>query len=222
MDVLGYPLSRLIIVAILAIVIVLAVPLNLLPYLAKGPRLRAAPWLYFFMIGLAFMSVEVVLIQKYTLFVGPSVYSISTILLTLLLASGIGSRFSPRVSTRSAFVGLIAWLLLEAFALHYLTGALAGLAMGPRMAVTVLLVAPLGFAMGMPFPKGALRVGRLVDWGFAVNGAASVLGGAGILLAAMALGFQAALLAAAALYALAYALLSRKAGWTPMETPKAA
>jgi hypothetical protein len=68
-------------------------------------------------------------------------------------------------------------------------------------------------AMGMPFPKGAARVGPLVDWGFAVNGAASVLGGAGILLVAMAFGFQVALLVAAGLYVLAFVLISRGGEW---------
>lgn len=221
MDVSGYPVSRLIILAIMLVVVILAVPLNLLPYLGKGPRLKAAPWLYFFLIGAAFMAVEVVLIQKYTLFIGPSVYSISTILLTMLVASGIGSRLSPRVGTPEAFVGLLVWLLLEAFVLHHATAAAVNLTMPARMAITVLLVAPLGVVMGMPFPKGAARVGGLVDWGFAVNGAASVLGGAGILLVAMAFGFQVSLLIAAGLYALALTLMSRSTGWTEASRPGA-
>lgn len=213
LDVSGYPLSRLILLAILVVVVVMVIPLNLLPYMAKGPRLRAVPWLYFFTIGAAFMAVEVVLIQKYTLFVGPTVYSISTILLTLLAASGIGARFAPRVPTRMAFAALVAWLLLEAFVLQRVTTSLAGLALTPRLAVSVLLVAPLGFLMGMPFPKAALRVGQLVDWGFAVNGAASVLGGTGILLVSMTLGYQLALTVAAGLYLLASVLISREKSW---------
>lgn len=215
MDVLGYPASRLIIVGIMLVVVVLAIPLNLLPYLTKGPRLRASPWLYFFLIGAAFMAVEVVLIQKYTLFIGPSVYSISTILLAMLVASGIGSRLSSQVATWTAFVGLLAWLLLESFVLHHATAAASDLTMAARMGITVLLVAPLGLMMGMPFPQGAARVGGLVDWGFAVNGAASVLGGTGILLVAMAFGLQASLLLAAGLYAGAFLLISRTAGWDP-------
>jgi len=222
MDVTGYPLSKLILLSILGVVVVLAIPLNLLPYLGRRPRLRAAPWLYFFTIGVAFMSVEVVLIQKYTLFVGPTVYSISTILLTLLVASGIGSRFAAKVPTRAAFTALIAWLLLEAFVLQHITNALAGMTLTPRLVLSVILVAPLGFFLGMPFPKAALRVGSLVDWGFAVNGAASVLGGTGILLVAMALGYQLALLLAAILYALAYLLISKPNAWTSSTSPHSA
>ncbi len=214
-DVFGYPLSQLLILTILLVTLVLVVPLNLLPLCLRGPRLRAAPWVYFFTIGAAFMSVEVVLIQKYTLFIGPSAYSVATILLTLLVGSGLGSRWSARVPTVVAFGGLLLWLLLETFAARCVTGALAGLPPNARIVATVLLVAPLGFFMGMPFPKGALRVGPLIDWGFAVNGAASVFGATGILLLAMAWGFQVALLVAAALYCVAGLLLARPAGWVP-------
>ncbi|MCP4247029.1 MAG: hypothetical protein GY778_08260 [bacterium] len=210
----GYPLSQLIVVVILLVVIVLIVPLNLLPYLFKGPRLRAAPWLYFFAIGASFMAVEVVLIQKYALFIGPSVYSIAAILLSLLVASGVGSRFSPRISSRVAFLGIILWLLLEAYVLTFVMRALEQWGTGPRILLTALLVAPLGFFMGMPFPKGALRVGPLVDWGLAVNGAASVLGGTGVLLISMSFGFRVALLAAALLYLFAYLLISCVSGWS--------
>ena len=215
-DVAGYPLSQLVLLVILLVTIVLVLPLNLLPYLSRRPRLHATPWLFFFAIGVAFMSVEVVLIQKYTLFVGPSVYSVATILLALLLGSALGSRSAARLSTTLAFGGLLVWLLLEAFALRQVTTALVGLPLWARMATTAALVAPLGFFMGMPFPKGALRIGTLVDWAFAVNGAASVVGATAILLFAMRFGFRAALLAAAGCYGVAWLLMARTRGWTPV------
>jgi hypothetical protein len=209
----GFPLSKITIAIILLVVIVIIVPLNLLPYFGKGDKLRFAPWLYFFTIGMAFMGLEVVLIQKYTLFVGASVYSIATVLLVLLTASGIGSRLCGRVDTRIAFLGIVAWLLLDILALGRVTGGLAFLPVGARVVVTALLIAPLGFFMGMPFPKGALRVGELVDWGFAVNGAASVLGATLIVFVAFTYGFTAALLAGAALYLAAFGLISLRKSW---------
>jgi hypothetical protein len=162
---------------------------------------------------MAFMSVEVILIQKYTAFIGASVYSIATVLLVLLLASGVGSRFSGRVGTRTAFLGIIAWLLLDIFVLGYLTGALAFLPIAGRVLVTALLIAPLGFFMGMPFPKATLRVGELVDWGFAVNGAASVLGATLILLVAFTYGFAVALGLGGLLYAAAFGLMEMRRSW---------
>ena len=74
-------------------------------------------------------------------------------------------------------------------------------------------MAPLGVFMGMPFPKAAVRVGELVDWGFAVNGTASVLGATGVLLVAFTWGFGAALALGAFLYLAAFGLLARRQAW---------
>ena len=79
-------------VLIAAVVLAIVVPLNLLPYAGRGDKLPARFWAYFFCIGIAFMVVEIVLIQKYTLLIGASIYSIGTVLLTLLIASGLGAR----------------------------------------------------------------------------------------------------------------------------------
>ena len=136
-------------------------------------------------------------------------------LLVLLAASGMGSRLSPRVSDSAAFVAIAALVLAHALLGGPLTDAAAGLPQWARVALTGLLVAPLGLFMGMPFPKGALRVGELVDWGFAVNGAASVLGATAVVLVAFTFGFTVALTLGAAVYLGAWALLavpSRAAG----------
>ncbi len=213
MEISGYPLSKVLILTILVVLACLVVPLNLLPYLSKERKLGAVPWLYFFTIGMAFMAVEVVLIQKYTLLVGPSAYSIATILMTLLVASGLGSLRARHFGDRFAFFGIVVWLLLDVLVFRHLIDALGGLSMAPRILITAAIVAPLGFFMGMPFPKGALLVGELVDWAFAVNGAASVLGATAILLVAFTSGFSAALLTGAALYLVAFGLLSRSSAW---------
>ena len=209
----GFPLANTLILVILAVVLVFFVPLNLIPYLREGPKLGLVPWLYFFAIGMGFMMIEVVLIQKYTLFIGASVYSISTVLLTLLVASGIGSRYSRSVTAAVAFLGILIWLALDILAFGHLTNALAGLTMLPRAIVTAGLIFPVGFFMGMPFPKGTLRVGELVDWGFAVNGAASVLGATLVLLIAFAFGFAASLAVAGLIYLGAYVLMSLRSAW---------
>jgi len=210
----GFPVSRIVLLVILLVVLVLVVPLNLVPYAVGGaPKLRAVPWLYFFAIGAAFMAVEVALIQRYTLFIGASMYSIAAVLVTLLVAGGIGSRFSGRFAGATAFLGIVVWLLLEVLVLRGATARLSGLEVVPRVFVTMALVFPLGFFMGMPFPRGVERVGDRVDWGFAVNGAASVLGATGALMTALAFGFDAVLLGAAALYLIAFLLLRARRAW---------
>ena len=210
----GFPLAKLLVGVILIISLVLIVPLNLLPYLKGGPKLKPVPWLYFFTLGMAFMMVEVVLIQQYTLLIGPSVYSLITILTTLLLCSGLGSRQSQAFADRVPFVGIGVWLALNIWLFPVVAAACGGFGLAARMAVSALLIAPLGFFMGMPFPKGGRRVGDLIDWGFAVNGTASVLGSTLIILVAFVAGFRTALLLAGAVYLVAGALLARRAAWT--------
>lgn len=209
----GFPLSKMIIVIILLVVVVLILPLNLLPYLRRGPHLRAVPWLYFFAIGMAFMMIEVVLIQKYALYIGASVYSIATVLLTLLIASGVGSRFADRVSDSVAFSGIIGFLLLDLTVYGSITNGLDQLAVLPRVLVAAGLIFPLGFFMGMPFPKATLRVRELVDWGFSVNGAASVFGATLVVMVAFSYGFTVALVLGGAVYLLAWLMMSARRAW---------
>lgn len=209
----GFPLSKLVVVTIFAITLVLVLPLTLLPLVKKGKNLKPAAWLYFLAIGIGFMVIEVVLIQKYTLFIGPSSYTLVTILFTLLIASGIGSRFSKHVSTLLPFVGILIWIVLEISAFGPLKYALGDLTMFPRILISAALIFPLGFFMGMPFPQGALRVGELVDWGFAVNGAASVLGSVLVIMVAMSFGFVWALAFGGLAYIVAL-LMTRAQQWT--------
>ncbi len=213
-EVFGFPLAKLMIAAITMVILVLILPLNLLPYISRRAELRAAPWLYFFLIGMAYIGVEVILIQKFACFIGTSIASIVTVLVTLLVTSGIGSRLAPRVGDRAPFLGIVLWLVLDALLFRHVTFALGGLTLVPRVLISILLIAPLGLFMGMPFPKGGLRVGPLIDWGFAVNGAASVLGSALILLVAFTQGFTVALLLAALLYVAAYGLLTMRLAWS--------
>ena len=76
-----------------------------------------------------------------------------------------------------------------------------------RIAVAVLVVAPLAVLMGMPFPTGLRLAGQeerlLVPWAWAVNGGASVFGSVLAVLISMTYGFTNTLLFGAALYAVA-------------------
>lgn len=209
----GFPMANAILTMVLAITVLLAIPVNLVPYLRKGPHLRPVPWLYFFCIGVAFMAVEIVLIQQYSLLIGPSLYSVATVLLTLLVASGIGSRCSKSVSDRTAFLFIAGWVVLDALLFGQVASWAGGLSGVLRMVIAAVLIFPLGFFMGMPFPKAAIRVGELIDWGFAVNGAASVLGSVLVLMVSFAWGFSIALIFAAILYLVAYVLISAKGTW---------
>lgn len=209
----GFPLAKLLMLVILAISVVLIIPLNLLPFAFGGPKLRPIPWLYFFALGMGFMMVEVILIQQWTLLIGPSVYGLVIVLGVLLVSSGIGSRVSPQVPDRVAFGAILGWILLDVLFFPAIAAAFGGFTLPVRMFVAAVFIAPLGFFMGMPFPKGGRRVGELIDWGFAVNGTASVIGSTLIVLIAFVAGFRVALLVGALVYLCAGWMLDRRAAW---------
>jgi hypothetical protein len=149
--------------------------------------------LYFGLIGLAFLLVEIPLIQRFILFLGHPSYALTTVLFTLLFFSGLGSQTSARLPLRHT-LGLLAILLFVLpFLLPVLFEYALGLPLPIRLALTILILAPLGFLMGVPFPGGIgwLLRGRLgsplIPWAWAVNGAASVI--ASVLAALLALSF---------------------------------
>jgi spermidine synthase len=166
-----------------------------------NPALRLAP---FGFLGLGFMLVEIPLLQRFILFLGHPAYAMAGVLGALLLFSGLGSLLSARVPPRRALEGVVGVVVLYGLGMPLLSGSLLGLPFWARAAITGLGLAPLGVAMGMPFPRllGALqeREPALVPWAWGVNGALSVV--ASVLAALMALswGFRAVLLAGAVAY----------------------
>ncbi len=205
----GFPLAKSIIVVILVVCTLIVIPLNLLPYLRKGDKLGVRPWLYFFFIGAGYMMIEVVLIQQYALFIGSTIHSLALVLTVLLVSSGVGSRFSGRFSPLLIFPAIAIWLAVDIFVFRQLFYILETLPLVPRLAVSGALLAPLGFFMGMPFPKAASSLPHLVDWGFAVNGSASVIGSVVIILIASTFGYSVALATGGVMYVAAYALYGR-------------
>ncbi len=207
----------LVLLALLGIAVVAAVVLILLPLSGRktvraGPApvpggqpqrlpLQLAP---FGFLGLAFMLVEIPLLQRFILFLGHPAYAMAGVLGALLLSSGLGSLLSERVPLHRALGGVVGMVVLYGLGMPLLSGPLLGLPFWARAAATALGLAPLGIAMGMPFPRllGALqeREPALVPWAWGVNGALSVV--ASVLAALMALswGFRAVLIAGAAAY----------------------
>jgi len=197
----GFPLTKLIVFIIIMVVLVLIFPITLIPYLKKGPSLSLNHFAYFATIGFAYMSVELILMQQFTLLVGPSVYSVAAILMTLLISSGIGSRYSSAFESKLVFFAIISWLFLDIMLFKYYVLLFGDFEQSIRIFWTIILVSPLGFFMGMPFPKGVRYVGPLVDWSFAVNGAASVLGSTVTILIVISWGYSIGLIVGLACYA---------------------
>ena len=191
--------------------------LLLFAFLGKPKGTRVAPYsgsvVYFAALGFGFIAVELALLQHLTLLVGHPIYTLSVLLFTLLAFGGIGSALSVRFPMWLASVAVAVIGGIEALALPKLVPALLWLPLWGRIVVAIVLIAPLGLAMGMPFPSGLRRTGGTLPappfyWG--LNGIMSVIGSVTTVFVALMAGFQAAMLMGSACYVIA-ALASTKA-----------
>jgi spermidine synthase len=167
---------------------------------------------YFVLIGLAFLFVEVSLIQQYILLLGQPTLAIAAVIGALLLFSGLGSALSPRIPWRYAMLALVVLLLIYPLLVDAVTPVLLPLPIGLRLLVVSLLIAPVGFLMGIPFPRGisALHGSHdLVPWAWAANGSASVVSAVLGAALSLSLGFTPVLWIGSGLYLLATLTQSR-------------
>ena len=210
----GYP----VVIATLAQALLAGFTLTILPlwlFLRREPDASfkvGRPAGYFTALGLAFMFVEIAFIQKFILFLSHPVYAVAVVLTAFLLFAGLGSRMAARFQTEGnsrravglAVAAIAGLALLYVLALPPVFRHLMGLAEGLKIGLSVLLIAPLASAMGMPFPLGlagvAARTPALVPWAWALNGFASVVGAVLATLLAIHWGFTAVVLMAVALY----------------------
>ncbi|TNF79075.1 MAG: SAM-dependent methyltransferase [Acidobacteria bacterium] len=218
-------------VATLVQALVAAVVLILLPLGALGGAGQQAGGsvrvvVYFGALGLAFLMLEVVFIQKLTLFLGHPLYAVALVLAAFLVFAGLGSGSSAgleQAMRRRARVLLgtelsaieVSILSLAALSLTYLLllppvlRSAIQLPVFLKVPIALALLAPPAFLMGMPFPLGLARAADLkpvwVPWAWGINGSASVVSAALTPILAIHLGFGAVTTLAAALYLVAAA-----------------
>jgi hypothetical protein len=143
-----------------------------------------------------------------------------------MLSSGAGSLFSRRWLPRTELAWMpitlvIVTLLVDVFFLPPWLAAWVGFGFGGRLLISGALLIPLGFLMGMPFPTGLRAVAGLpapefpsgqapadnaIEWAWAMNAAASVLGSVLAMVIAIQFGLTATLACGAAAYLLALLL----------------
>ena len=182
--------------AVLAEALVLAVVLLAIPWLRSGgPRGARAGHgrlagtvpagdvvAYNLAVGLGFILLELMLIQRLTVALGDPVVSFKVVLGALLVWSAAGGLLSERVAPRRTWLAVAAVagvVLAYAAAGSAVLPWLLGLPRAPRVAAIVVLLAPLGAALGMAFPLGLRLLApapatRALAW--AANGCASVVG----------------------------------------------
>ena len=178
---------------------------------------RLAVTVYFAAIGVAFMFIEIAFIQKFSLFLAQPLYAMAVVLCAFLVFAGLGSRYSGRVTVSGARSSRhpLAWIsvAIAGISLGYLVGlpTFFRLLMPQpdlaRIAISVALIAPLAFVMGMPFPLALARLAgpadAIIPWAWGINANASVIGAVLATLLAIHLGFAMVVVLAVALYGVA-------------------
>jgi len=220
--------------ALVAAVVLILLPLMLLRFISLKPAdataekivpEKVAPGckkniiIYFFSIGLAFLFIEIAFIQKFTLILSQPLYAVAVALCAFLIFSGLGSMYTQRYLQRNdgAFIPLLlkrSVLMITLLAILYnlmlplISNVIMSLPEAVRILSAFILAAPLAFVMGMPFPLGlaALQQGsaQLIPWAWGINGCASVLSAILAVILAIEVGFSGVVLAAVALYLIAW------------------
>ncbi len=180
---------------------------------------------YFGALGLGFIFIEIALIQKLMVFLGGPTYSLSITLFSMLLFSGIGSYFTRRVKAapKKLFIALPVLLVPLSLGVSLAFSVIIphglGFSLAIRAVLAILLLAPLAFIMGMPFPSGIQVLSRyepgLVPWAWATNSFLTVFGSIFCIFLSMMLGFQMVIVMAALIYGLGFLFflpLVRRAG----------
>jgi spermidine synthase len=223
-------------VAVLVMVLVISVvavsAFLIIPLVWRGGRSHqpATSLLYFVAVGLGYILVEIAFVQRFVLFLGHPTYALTVVVFLLLLSSGVGSLLSRTWITdvQRAWLPLsliVCGILVCVLMLPNLLRTLVGLPFIAKLLVSAGLLVPLGFAMGMPFPTGLRALAcsparpllpemgnqgaeSAVEWAWALNAGASVLGSVLAMVVAVQFGLTATLACGAAAY-LAAILFSR-------------
>ncbi len=222
-------LGVLVLLLVLVISVIAVLAFLVLPLALKSRKTRQspAPLLYFVAVGLGYILVEIAFIQRFVLFLGHPTYALTVVIFLLMLSSGAGSLFS-RLCLPSARMGwvplllVILVLLVDVFFLPGRLAAMVGMEFGYRLLVSGAVLIPLGFVMGMPFPTGLRALAacaapdyfdresagdNAIEWAWAMNAAASVLGSVLAMVLAIQFGLTATLACGTAAYLLALLLM---------------
>ncbi len=165
---------------------------------------------YFGGLGLGFIMIEIVFIQRFILFLGEPVYTFAVVLAGLLAFAGIGSwivgrlRRNCRSSLAWIIPSILAVLLITTILSPWVFASALGLSLPWRIVIVLAMLGPIGTLLGMPFPTGLRIVAgeepAFVPWTWGINGFFTVVGSIGASILGMAFGFNAVLAVSGACY----------------------
>ncbi len=215
----GVTLLVLLIQTALIACFLILLPLFKLPKESK-PFIKGLPFiLYFSGLGLGFILIEIVFLQKFTLYLGQPVYTFAGVLAGLLLFTGVGAywgnRFkdNPGSALKRIILLLLGVLIILTLITPFIFNLTLSLPIGLRIVIAEILIAPIGVLMGMPFPLGLRMVNgkipALVPWAWGVNGFFTVIGSILSVILGMAFGFYIVIAIAGMFYLLCWLILPR-------------
>jgi len=200
----GFLLFFMLIQAIILALIFVLLPIKFFNKNKINKKIKKNPLGYFFAIGLSYLFIEIVLIQKFVLFLGHIIFSSSTIIFSMLLFSGLGALYSQKLKIEklNKIISIIFILIVfYIFLLNFIMNYFISLNLIPKIIFTVILIAPLGFFMGFPFPLGIRTIKKeLIPWAWGVNGSASVLSPILAIIIALFVGYNSVLFLAGVVY----------------------
>ena len=214
----GNLLATLTLAILWIVTFVLVVGVILGPLARSGlPRMDGASFalavLYFALVGLGFMLVQIPLMQRFSVYLGHPIYSLAVTLFSMILATGAGSLLSDRIPVESRPIwlraiplGVAANLLLCTASVQTLIDRTIELGLVGRCALTAGLISLAAFPLGLCFPIGLRLVRRISDdatpWMWGVNGAAGVLASVSAIWLSLWSGISTSLYVASGAYAL--------------------
>ncbi len=220
----NYQLSSLGILKLIVILLVLSLGVGVFCVVSVGTPNEAVDKIernlmaiYFLSIGCGFMLIEISFVQRFIVFLGHPALSLSVILASLLLSSGVGSYLSGRIS-RSSFrtsatlytVSLCLLVFALIFAVPFIIDSFHDQIRFIRILIVFAVVSLSGIFMGTFFPMGMRFVGKesqLAPWFWSLNGAASIFASILQMFIALGLGIMIAFAVGVFFYFMATAAL---------------
>ncbi len=175
--------------------------------------------LYFCSLGLGFMFLEIVYMQKFQLILGHPVYAFAVVLGGLLMSTGAGSLFSDKIkdpysAMKTGLAGISVAVVLSFLFLNFLGSSVVGFSFPIRILITIFFVSLSGFFMGFMMPAGIRAVAKVessIPWMWSLNSVFSVVASFLAIYISILFGFTVVMLFAIGVYALgSLALLLRK------------
>lgn len=194
------------------ILLILGMIFILAPLIRRLPSRKGlmSVFLYFGSLGIAYMFLEISVLQQFIRYLYDPVFSASVVIGSFLVYSGAGSAIagnarllkSKHIFLSVLIIGIAGFMLLSVD--RWLEQAIAGFPLWLRMLTCSALIAPLAIPMGIPFPSGLsmLTAERepLIPWAWSINGFFSVIGSSATVLIAIGYGFKPIIVIAVTLY----------------------